>query len=99
MGPEAECGVLALCVAPVASCQHGLASHPLVLPFPRRLRHRPLCCSKKRREGATRMKSLAGGQQGVEARLESKTHRRVSRRSVKQRLSDLARDVEDDRSL
>ena len=45
------------------------------------------------------MKSLAGGQQGLEARLESKTHRRVSRRSVKQRLSDLARDVEDDRSL
>ena len=67
-------------------------------PLPRRPPRRHLC-SKKRREGATRMKSLAGGQQGVEARLESKTHRRVSRRSVKQRLSDLARDVEDDRSL
>lgn len=42
------------------------------------------------------MKSRAGGQQGEEVRLESKSHRRVSRRSVKQQLSDLVRDVEED---
>jgi ribosome biogenesis GTPase len=53
-------------------------------------------CSKKRREGSVRMKSRAGGQQGEEVRLESKSHRRVSRRSVKQQLSDLVRDVEED---
>ena len=42
------------------------------------------------------MKSRAGGQQGAEARLDSKVHRRVSRRSVKQRLTELVRDVEED---
>lgn len=42
------------------------------------------------------MKSRAGGQQGVEARLETKSHRRVSRRSVKQKLSELVRAVEED---
>lgn len=52
--------------------------------------------SKKRREGSVRMKSRAGGQQGVEARLETKSHRRVSRRSVKQQLSEMVKDVEDD---
>ncbi|PRW59814.1 Ribosome-associated GTPase [Chlorella sorokiniana] len=55
--------------------------------------------SKKRREGSVRMKSRAGGQQGVEARLETKAHRRVSRRSVKQKLSELVRDVEDDERI
>ena len=52
--------------------------------------------SKKRREGSVRVKCRAGGQQGIEARLETKAHRRVSRRSVKQKLSELVRDVEDD---
>lgn len=55
--------------------------------------------SKKRREGSVRMKSRAGGQQGAEARLETKSHRRVSRRSVRQRLSELAKDVEDDANV
>ena len=45
------------------------------------------------------MKSRAGGQQGAEARLETKSHRRVSRRSVRQRLSELAKDVEDDANV
>ena len=40
-----------------------------------------------------RLKSRAGGAQGEEARLETKTHRRVSRRSERQRLSnDLAQE-------
>ena len=54
---------------------------------------------KREREGTARMKSRPGGRIGVEARLESKSHRRVSRRSVKQSLSELVRDVEDDDSL
>lgn len=45
------------------------------------------------------MKSRAGGAQGEEARLETKAHRRVSRRSVKQRLSELALDHEDDKAF
>ncbi|KAL4458693.1 hypothetical protein ABPG75_013558 [Micractinium tetrahymenae] len=55
--------------------------------------------SKKRREGSVRLKSRAGGQYGVEARLETKAHRRVSRRSVKQKLSELVRDVEEDNAF
>lgn len=51
---------------------------------------------KKRREGMVRFKSRAGGQQGIEARLESKSYRRESRRSVKQDLTGLARDVEEE---
>lgn len=51
--------------------------------------------SKKKREGTARVKSRAGGQTGVEARLETKAHRRVSRRSVRQRLADLVKDVDD----
>lgn len=42
------------------------------------------------------MKSRAGGETGVEARLETKSHRRVSRRSVKQRLGELVKDVDDE---
>ena len=45
-----------------------------------------------------RYKSRAGGQQGLEARLETKTHRRISRRSVKQRMGELARDAEEEDS-
>lgn len=52
--------------------------------------------AKRQREGTARYKSRAGGLQGVEARLESKSHRRVSRRSVKQRVSELVKNVEDD---
>lgn len=52
--------------------------------------------AKKKREGAVRFKTRAGGQIGLEARLESKSYRRISRRSVKQKLSELVKDVEDD---
>lgn len=44
---------------------------------------------------APRFKSRAGGKQGAEARLESKSHRRESRRSVNQWLSDLTKEAED----
>ncbi|GAB4821983.1 hypothetical protein N2152v2_009029 [Parachlorella kessleri] len=54
--------------------------------------------SKKKREGNVRFKSRAGGKQGMEARLESKSHRRVSRRSVKQSVSQLAKGVDEDGS-
>ena len=43
-----------------------------------------------------RLKSRAGGKQGMEARLETKSHRRVSRRSVKQSVSQLAKGVGED---
>lgn len=49
---------------------------------------------KRQREGAVRYKSRAGGTRGAEARLEAKSYRRVSRRSARQRLGDLAREVE-----
>lgn len=52
--------------------------------------------AKRQREGTARVKSGAGGKTRVEARLESKTHRRVSRRSVKQKMSELAREVEEE---
>ena len=43
-------------------------------------RHRSM--SKKKREGTVKIKSAAGGKHTKEALLESKTHRRVSRRMV-----------------
>ena len=43
-------------------------------------RHRSM--SKKKREGTVKIKSAAGGKQTREALLESKTHRRISRRMV-----------------
>eukprot|EP00887_Chlorella_sp_A99_P006599 scaffold3.g6599.t1 len=68
--------------------------------------------SKKKREGTVRYKSRAGGQQarlgggrrwggrrGMEARLESKSYRRESRRVVKQKLTELQRDVEEESAL
>lgn len=48
--------------------------------------------SKRQREGNVRFKTRAGGKAVLEARLESKSHRRESRRSVKQRLSELAKE-------
>ena len=42
---------------------------------------------KKRREGTVRFKSGAGGARAAEALLDSKAHRRVSRRSQKQGLA------------
>jgi len=48
---------------------------------------------KKRREGTMRLKSGAGGKAAEEARLDSKSHRRVSRRSRKQ---GLAGEIDDD---
>lgn len=50
---------------------------------------------KQQREGTVRMKSRGGGKVGMEAKLETKSHRRVSRRSVKQQLSELVKDVDD----
>lgn len=50
---------------------------------------------KRRREGTVRAKSRAGGQIGLEARLETKAHRRVSRREVNQKLADLVKDGDD----
>lgn len=44
---------------------------------------------KHRREGTSRRKTSAGGIDREEARLETKTHRRTSRRSVKQEISVL----------
>jgi ribosome biogenesis GTPase len=54
---------------------------------------------KRQREGTARMKSRGGGKMGVEARLVTKTHRRVSRRSVKQQLSEIVRDVDEDDAI
>ena len=51
---------------------------------------------KRAREGTVRYKSRTGGKQGAEARLEPKTHRRVSRRSVNQWLSDVAKEAEEE---
>lgn len=88
-------------VLPAAALRAHLlpCSPPATLkPLFQRKHHRTsrLPRSKKRREGSVRVKSRAGGQQGVEARLETKSHRRVSRRSVKQKLSELVRAVEED---
>ena len=52
--------------------------------------------NKRTREGNVRMKSRGGGRMGMEAKLETKTHRRVSRRVVKQSLSELTKNVDDD---
>jgi ribosome biogenesis GTPase len=54
---------------------------------------------KRQREGTSRLKSRGGGKMGVEARLVTKTHRRVSRRSVKQQLSEIVRDVDEDDAI
>ena len=51
--------------------------------------------AKRQREGTVRTKSRGGGKMGEEVKLETKSHRRVSRRSVKQQLSELAKDVDD----
>ena len=48
--------------------------------------------TKRRREGTVRHKKAAGGVLREEARLETKSHRRTSRRSVKQEISEIARD-------
>lgn len=53
---------------------------------------------KREREGNVRLKSRGGGRTGVEAKLVTKSHRRVSRRSVNQALSELEKDVGDDDS-
>ncbi|KFM28987.1 Putative ribosome biogenesis GTPase RsgA [Auxenochlorella protothecoides] len=45
---------------------------------------------KKARQGTTRVKARAGGRRVLEAKLESKTHRRTSRRSRHQQLAELA---------
>lgn len=47
--------------------------------------------SKRRREGNVRHKRAAGGALREEARLDTKSHRRTSRRSVKQEISEIAR--------
>lgn len=52
---------------------------------------RERAASKRKREGNVRFKSRAGGKQGAEARLETKSHRRVSRRSMRQELSELSK--------
>lgn len=54
--------------------------------------------ARKKREGTARVKSGAGGLERVEARLEAKSYRRESRRSVKQELSGLSNvtDIDDD---
>jgi ribosome biogenesis GTPase len=54
---------------------------------------------KRQREGTSRLKSRGGGKMGIEARLVTKTHRRVSRRSVKQQLSEIVRDVDEDDAI
>ena len=52
--------------------------------------------AKRRREGTTRRKTSAGGVDRVEARLDTKSHRRTSRRSVRQEISVLnPEDAED----
>lgn len=51
---------------------------------------------KHRREGTSRRKTSAGGIDREEARLETKTHRRTSRRSVKQEISVLNPDNAED---
>ena len=52
--------------------------------------------AKRRREGTTRKKKSAGGVDRVEARLDTKSHRRTSRRSVRQEISVLnPEDAED----
>jgi ribosome biogenesis GTPase / thiamine phosphate phosphatase len=54
---------------------------------------------KRLREGMVRVKSRGGGRVGEEARLEAKSHRRVSRRSVKQAVAELTKDVEADEDV
>lgn len=54
--------------------------------------HAKRAMTKRRREGNVRHKKAAGGVLREEARLETKSHRRTSRRSVKQEISEIARD-------
>jgi hypothetical protein len=75
-----ELGVHVACDSPLALHTHFCSSKPALLA----------------RCAACRFKSRAGGKQGAEARLETKSHRRVSRRSVKQSLSELSKGVEED---
>jgi len=49
--------------------------------------------SKRRREGNVRHKRAAGGAIRAEARLETKSHRRISRRSANQETAELSRDM------
>ncbi|CAL5230096.1 g13554 [Coccomyxa viridis] len=60
-------------------------------------RHR--AASKKRREGSVRYKSGAGGQKTREALLDPKSHRRVSRRQVRQGIQDLIQEAEESDQL
>ena len=57
---------------------------------------RPRPASEAALAAPCRFKSRAGGRQGAEARLDTKSHRRVSRRSVKQHLSELAKGTLDE---
>lgn len=50
--------------------------------------------AKQRREGTVRRKKAAGGVIREEARLDTKSHRRTSRRSVRQEISDITRDTD-----
>lgn len=50
--------------------------------------------AKQRREGTVRKKKAPGGVIREEARLDTKSHRRTSRRSVRQEISDIARDTD-----
>jgi len=109
--PCPDCPWWTLCLklhaaAPGPTAAATLCAGLLAVPLNNHWSNRLLCThalqpcrpphSKKRREGSVRVKSRAGGQQGIEARLETKAHRGVSGRSVKQKLSELVRDVEDD---
>ena len=49
--------------------------------------------SKRKREGNVRHKRAAGGAVRAEARLETKSHRRISRRSSNQETAELTRDM------
>eukprot|EP00890_Picochlorum_soloecismus_P001071 jgi/Picsp_1/1965/NSC_05431-R1_protein len=49
--------------------------------------------SKRKREGNVRHKRTAGGAVRAEARLETKSHRRISRRSANQETAELTRDM------
>lgn len=50
--------------------------------------------AKKRREGNVRQKKAAGGVIREEARLDTKSHRRTSRRSIRQEISEISRDAD-----
>ena len=50
--------------------------------------------AKRVREGSVRYKARAGGRMAAEARLETKSHRRVNRRAVRQALTEVAKEAE-----